>query len=127
MDQNDKNNKNRRGNRNLLGAVKLVAWALALTVVFYCTNSYMGTAGKQASSINIKYSDFVAMTEARQVEDVTVDSSEGLCISPRRMATSIRTRTVRPTQNPRIRTERPFIPIRILTERRKRRRCGSLR
>ena len=26
-----KNNKNRRGNRNLLGAAKLVAWALALT------------------------------------------------------------------------------------------------
>ena len=79
MDQNDKNNKNRRGrNSNLAGAAKLVAWALALTVVFYCTNSYMGTAGKQASSINIKYSDFVAMTEARQVEDVTVDSSEGL-------------------------------------------------
>ena len=78
MDQNDKNNKNRRGNSNLAGAAKLVAWALALTVVFYCTNSYMGTAGKQASSINIKYSDFVAMTEARQVEDVTVDLSEGL-------------------------------------------------
>ena len=79
MDQNDKNNKNRRGrNSNLAGAAKLVAWALALTVVFYCTNSYMGTAGKQASSINIKYSDFVAMTEARQVEDVTVDSSEDL-------------------------------------------------
>ena len=57
MDQNDKNNKNRRGrNSNLAGAAKLVAWALALTVVFYCTNSYMGTAGKQASSINIKYS-----------------------------------------------------------------------
>ena len=47
MDQNDKNNKNRRGNRNsnLLGAGKLVAWALALTLIFYCTNSYMGTAG----------------------------------------------------------------------------------
>ena len=47
MDQNDKNNKNRRGNRNsnLLGAGKLVAWALALTLVFYCTSSYMGTAG----------------------------------------------------------------------------------
>ena len=45
MDQNDKNNKNRRGrNSNLAGAAKLVAWALALTVVFYCTNSYMGTA-----------------------------------------------------------------------------------
>ena len=29
MDQNDKSNKNRRGNRNLLGAVKLAAWALA--------------------------------------------------------------------------------------------------
>ena len=80
MDQNDKNNKNRRGNRNsnLLGAGKLVAWALALTLVFYCTNSYMGTAGKQASNVNIDYSDFVTMTEDRQVADVSVDSSEGL-------------------------------------------------
>ena len=79
MDQNDKNNKNRRGrNSNLAGAAKLVAWALALTVVFYCTNSYMGTAGRQASNINIEYSDFVAMTEEKQVADVSVDSSEGL-------------------------------------------------
>jgi len=46
----NKNNKNRRGNRNLLGAGKLVAWALALTLVFYCTSSYMGSAGKQAST-----------------------------------------------------------------------------
>ena len=78
MDQNDKNNKNRRGNRNLLGAVKLVAWALVLTLVFYCTSSNMGSAGKQASNINIKYSDFIAMMEDKQVEDVTVDLSEGL-------------------------------------------------
>ena len=78
MDQNDKNNKNRRGNRNLLGAAKLVAWALALTLVFYCTSSYMGSAGKQASNINIKYSDFIAMMEDKQVEDVTVDLSEVL-------------------------------------------------
>ena len=80
MDQNDKNNKNRRGNRNsnLLGAGKLVAWALALTLVFYCTSSYMGTAGRQASNINIEYSDFVAMTEEKHVADVSVDSSEGL-------------------------------------------------
>ena len=80
MDQNDRNNKNRRGNRNsnLLGAGKLVAWALALTLVFYCTSSYMGSAGKQASNINIKYSDFIAMMEGKQVEDVTVDLSEGL-------------------------------------------------
>ena len=78
MDQNDKNDKNRRSNRNLLGAGKLVAWALALTLVFYCTSSYMGSAGKQASNINIKYSDFIAMMEDKQVEDVTVDLSEGL-------------------------------------------------
>ena len=78
MDQNDQNKKNRRGNRNLLGAAKLVAWALVLTLVFYCANSYMGFAGKQASNINIKYSDFIAMTEDKQVEDVTVDLSEGL-------------------------------------------------
>ena len=78
MDQNDKNDKNRRSNRNLLGAGKLVAWALALTLVFYCTSSYMGSAGKQASNINIKYSDFIAMMEGKQVEDVTVDLSEGL-------------------------------------------------
>ena len=30
MDQNDKNNKNRRGNRNLLGAVKLVVTGLLI-------------------------------------------------------------------------------------------------
>ena len=100
MDQNDKNNKNRRGNRNLLGAVKLVAWALALTLVFYCTSSYMGSAGKQASNINIKYSDFIAMMEGKQVEDVTVDLSEGLLYIP--------LRTAPPTPSPRIRTARPF-------------------
>ena len=46
MDQNDKNRNNRRGNRNsnLLGAGKLVIWALVLTLIFYCTNSYMGAA-----------------------------------------------------------------------------------
>ena len=49
-----------------------------LTLVFYCTSSYMGTAGRQASNINIEYSDFVAMTEEKQVADVSVDSSEGL-------------------------------------------------
>lgn len=38
----------------------------------------MGSAGKQASNINIKYSDFIAMMESKQVEDVTVDLSEGL-------------------------------------------------
>ena len=47
-----------------------------LTLVFYCTSSYMGSAGKQASNINIKYSDFIAMMEGKQVEDVTVDLSE---------------------------------------------------
>ena len=46
--------------------------------MFYCTSSYMGSAGKQASNINIKYSDFIAMMEDKQVEDVTVDLSEGL-------------------------------------------------
>ena len=86
MDQNDKNRNNRRGNRNsnLLGAGKLVIWALVLTLIFYCTNSYMGAAGKQASNVNIDYSDFVAMTEQGQVADVSVDSSEGLLyITPR--------------------------------------------
>ena len=86
MDQNDKNRNNRRGNRNsnLLGAGKLVIWALVLTLIFYCTNSYMGAAGKQASNVNIDYSDFVTMTEQGQVADVSVDSSEGLLyITPR--------------------------------------------
>ena len=108
MDQNDKNNKNRRGNRNLLGAVKLVAWALVLTLVFYCTSSYMGSAGKQASNINIKYSDFIAMMEGKQVEDVTVDLSRACCISSPRTAMSTPPRTAPPTPSPRIRTGRPF-------------------
>ena len=108
MDQNDKNNKNRRGNRNLMGAVKLVAWALVLTLVFYCTSSYMGSAGKQASNINIKYSDFIAMMEGKQVEDVTVDLSEGLLYIVPKDGLSTLLRTAPPTPSPRIRTARPF-------------------
>ena len=52
MDQNDKNNKNRRGNRNsnLLGAGKLVAWALALTLVFYCTSRPPTSTSNTATS-----------------------------------------------------------------------------
>ena len=80
MDQNNQDNKNRRGGRNgnLMGAAKLVAWALALTVIFYYTSSYMGSAGRQASNVNVDYSDFVAMADEKQVEDVSIDSSEGL-------------------------------------------------
>ena len=111
MDQNDKNNKNRRGNRNLLGAVKLVAWALVLTLVFYCTSSYMGSAGKQASNINIKYSDFIAMMEGKQVEDVTVDLSEGLLYIVPKDGYVYTAENGTPTPSPRIRMARPFTPL----------------
>ena len=84
---------------------------MVLTLVFYCTSSYMGSAGKQASNINIKYSDFIAMMEGKQVEDVTGTSPRACCISSPRTAMSTLLRMAPPTPSPRIRTARPFTPL----------------
>ena len=71
MDQNDKNNKNRRGNRNsnLLGAGKLVAWALALTLIGNATLARSG-ASETGASLLIQLSNGLTLQMAVRDESV---------------------------------------------------------
>ena len=87
MDQNHKKN-NQNGNKNngggWRGVVSLVCWALLFTIIISYASTYMNSAGHQASSVAIPYSDFVEMLEDGQVEEVRFDSSENILhITPR--------------------------------------------
>ena len=56
----------------------LVGWALVLTIVVSYASSVMGGAGRQASSVNLEYSDFLEMVESGQVESVEFDNAEAI-------------------------------------------------
>ena len=58
----------------------LVGWALLLTIVFSYASSVMGSTGRQASSVNIEYGDFLDMVESGQVERVEFDNTEDILI-----------------------------------------------
>ena len=85
MNPNDnKNNKNRKNGGNWRGAASLVGWALVLTIVISYAGSVLGGAGRQASSVNLEYSDFLEMVEAGQAESVEFDNAEAiLFITPK--------------------------------------------
>ena len=59
MDQNNK--KNGRGDKDgggsWRGVVSLVCWALFLTIIISYAGTYMNSAGHQASSVIVEYSD----------------------------------------------------------------------
>ena len=79
MNPNDnKNNKNRKNGGNWRGAASLVGWALVLTIVISYAGSVLGGAGRQASSVNLEYSDFLEMVEAGQAESVEFDNAEAI-------------------------------------------------
>ena len=81
MDRNDRNGKkgpkNDR-NSNLRGLIQLVCWAVVLTVAIGYGTTYMNSAGRQASSMEVEYSDFLAMARDGQLESVEFDSSEAI-------------------------------------------------
>ena len=80
MNPNDnKNNKNSKNN-NWRGIISLVCWALVLTIVVSYFTNVMGSTGRQASSVNLEYSQFVEMVESGQVESVRFDNSEPILI-----------------------------------------------
>ena len=67
MNPNDnKNNKNSKNN-NWRGIISLICWALVLTIVVSYFTNVMGSTGRQASSVNLEYSQFVEMVESGQV------------------------------------------------------------
>ncbi len=78
MDQNNKNKKPGGGknNGNWRGVLSLVCWALLLTIAISYASTYMNSAGHQASSVEIGYSDFQDMVKAGQVAAVDFDTDE---------------------------------------------------
>ena len=77
---NKNNRKNNKPGGNWRGVASLVGWALLLTIIFSYASSVMGSTGRQASSINIEYSDFLEMVESGQVDRVEFDNAENILI-----------------------------------------------
>ncbi len=82
MDQND--NKNKRGGKSggsWRGVVQLVCWALLLTIVISYASTYMTSAGRQSSSVELEYKkDFLEMLERGDIAAVDFDNSEAILI-----------------------------------------------
>ena len=83
MDQND--NKNKRGggknSGSWRGVVQLVCWALLLTIVISYASTYMTSAGRQSSSVELEYkTDFLEMLERGDVASVDFDNAESILI-----------------------------------------------
>ena len=85
MDQNNNNKKPNGGkNSNWRGFVHLLCWAVLLAVLVSYATTYMTSMGRQASSVEMEYSDFLTMLEEDQVAGVDFDNSESiLIITPR--------------------------------------------
>ena len=83
MDQNNKpqNNKQDQNNRNRRnGFVVMLIWALAFTIGLNYLNSYLNGT-KDASTLEIPYSQFLSLVEEGKVAKVEFGSST-LTITP---------------------------------------------
>ncbi len=78
MDQNDNKNKRNggKGGGSWRGVLQLVCWALLLTIVISYASTYMSSAGRQASSVEVEYSVFRDMVTGDSVEKVEFDNNE---------------------------------------------------
>ncbi len=79
MDQNNKKNSPGGGkNSNARGIVSLVCWALLLTILVSYAGTYMTSAGHQASSVELYYSDFLDLVEQGELTEVAFDPNEAI-------------------------------------------------
>ena len=80
MDQN--NNKKPGGgkNSNLRGFLQLICWAVLLAVLVNYAATYMTSMGRQASSVELEYSEFLDMLDAGKVAAVDFDNSESILL-----------------------------------------------
>ena len=79
MNQNDKrNDQNNKGGKNLQGVLRLVAWALLLTLVLRYAGLYINSKTGNAASAEIPYSTFIDLTEEDKAEFVRFDSDAQL-------------------------------------------------
>ena len=64
MNQNDKrNDQNNKGGKNAQGILRLVAWALLLTLVLRYAGLYINSRSGNAASAEIPYSTFITLIE----------------------------------------------------------------
>ena len=77
--KNPKNDRNDR-NRNLRGALQLVGWAIVLTVLIGWGNTYMTSATRQSTSLEVEYSEFLRMAREGEVSSVEFDNSEAILL-----------------------------------------------
>ncbi|MBQ9392699.1 MAG: ATP-dependent metallopeptidase FtsH/Yme1/Tma family protein, partial [Oscillospiraceae bacterium] len=71
MDPNNNNeNKNGRGGRNLRGIATLVVWAIVLTVVFNYISAYTSNASNRSTSHEIQYSELLQLVRSGKVDHV---------------------------------------------------------
>ena len=79
MNQNDKrNDQNNKGGKNLQGVLRLVAWALLLTLVLRYAGLYINSRSGNAASAEIPYSTFITLIEDGKAEFVRFDSDSQL-------------------------------------------------
>ena len=79
MNQNDKrNDQNNKGGKNLQGVLRLVAWALLLTLVLRYAGLYINSRSGNAASAEIPYSTFIDLIEDGKAEFVRFDSDAQL-------------------------------------------------
>ena len=83
MNQNDKrNDQNNKGGKNLQGVLRLVAWALLLTLVLRYAGLYINSKTGNAASAEIPYSTFIDLIEEDKAEFVRFDSDAQLLRLP---------------------------------------------
>jgi len=81
MDKNKKKpDRNGKNSKNMKGLFSLIAWALLLTMAISSFSNYFENTGSHASSVELKHSDFTAMVESGQVEQVEFDNEENILI-----------------------------------------------
>ena len=80
---NQNNNKKPGGgknNRNMRGVLSLVMWALLLTIIVSYAGNYFTSAGHQASSVSLEYSEFTSLVKSDMVESVDFDNTESILV-----------------------------------------------
>ena len=82
MNPNDNKNNHSggKGSSNWRGILSLVCWALLLTIIINSATAYLGSAGHQASSVTLEYSQFTDMVKSGDVEYVEFSNSENILL-----------------------------------------------
>ena len=78
MDHNNKNKKPGNGKNNARGVVSLISWALVLTILISYAGNYFTSAGHQAATVELYYSDMLNMAESGELVEVAFDPNESI-------------------------------------------------